>query len=143
MLFAKLAFVRAGPVARYWFLWWHALWEGNSEVELFEQNADLLDPDRPEARARATARRVALSRPVSGGEAHASRASSAPKALATVPTPRGEVERLMSERGLDKWVNAKLLDVLYDGLRVKSEGGAAARGGGSVQMTQTGAAAMV
>ena len=54
MLFAKLAFV--ARARSRWFLWWHALWEGNSEVELFEQNADLLDPDRRRARARAAAR---------------------------------------------------------------------------------------
>ena len=112
MLFGKLAFVRAGPVARFWFLWWHALWEGNSEVPEFEANEDILDPDQPTA-------------------------------IATTPMPRAEVERVMNERGLEKWVNAKLLDVLYEGLDAKSGGASAARGGGAVEMTQTGATAMV
>ena len=91
MLFAKLAFVRAGPVARFWFIFWHALWEGNSEVEIFEKNADVLDPDQPEA-------------------------------IANIPMPRKEVEALVKAKELDKWIHAKLLDVLYQGLEQRSEG---------------------
>ena len=48
---------------------------------------------------------------------------------------------LRDQRGLEKWVNAKLLDVLYEGLDAKSGGASAARGGGAVEMTQTGATA--
>ena len=72
-----------------------------------------------------------------------------PEAVANIPMPRKDVEKLMKERGLEKWVHAKLLDVLYDGLNERSGGGAAARGGGSVEMKQvaatpvTPAAAMV
>ena len=40
---------------------------------------------------------------------------------------RAEGERVMNERGLVKWVNAKLLDVLYEGLDAKSGGASAAR----------------
>ena len=112
MLFGKLAFVRAGPVARFWFIFWHALWEGNSEVEVFDENSDVLDPDMPEA-------------------------------VANIPMPRKDVERLMKERKLEKWVHAKLLDVLYDGLNERSGGGVVARGGGSVEMMQVSARAMV
>ena len=106
----QLAFVRAGPVARFWFIFWHALWEGNSEVKLFEENADILDPDMPEA-------------------------------VANIPMPRKDVERLMKERGLDKWVHKKLLDVLYTTLEARSESNVQsemhARNGGLVEMKQT------
>ena len=85
-LFAHSAFVNAGPVAAFWFVFWHDLWANNNEIECVDAAADLLDPQQPAAIAVSPAPRDKL------------------------------VATLAKRDGLREWITDKVLDVLYDGV---------------------------
>ena len=52
--------MRAGPVAAFWFLFWHDLWANNAELGPFADAAALLDPAAPGALAYAPTARAQL-----------------------------------------------------------------------------------
>ncbi len=60
MLFGHMAYVNAGPVAKFWYVFWHDVWANNADVAVFEESADVLDPQRPDAWAFAPAPRHEL-----------------------------------------------------------------------------------
>ena len=95
--FGRLAFVRSGPLAAFWCVFWHDVWHCNKELAIFEDNGDFLDPAHPGTIA-----------------------------YRPMPRPDLEAaltERGLHKLGSSAWLNVDILTLLYDTAGKLGEGG--------------------